>query len=157
MVWGQQTDFTSVIPSDHHHHRQWHHGHKGASPATVKECNRTPTLNYNWNWWWFWKRCSRSGGTNPTATKPKGECLLLVLTVGVVAVHVPLLTFVQPVAIVDDADLAEPTVGPSFDNRVAHTPWTKPSGCTDMKTCTRAEINIFRFLNNTVSRCIWLQ
>lgn len=48
--------------------------------------------------------------------------LLSVLTVWVVAVHVPFLTFVHPVAIVDDADLAKPTVGPCFDNRVAHTP-----------------------------------
>lgn len=59
---------------------------------------------------------------NHTAIKPNRNCLLLVLTVGVVAVHVPFLTFVEPVAVVDDADLAEPTVGPSFDNRVAHTP-----------------------------------
>lgn len=54
--------------------------------------------------------------------KKSKNCLLLVLTVRVVAVHVPFLTFVQPVAIVDDANLAKPTVGPSFDNRVAHSP-----------------------------------
>lgn len=57
----------------------------------------------------------------------------------VVAVHIPSLTFVQPVSVVDDANLPKATVGASFDNGVANTSFVEPSGCTHMETWTRAE------------------
>lgn len=59
-----------------------------------------------------------------------------VLTVWVVAVHVPFLTFVQPVSIVDDAHLPKSTVGTSFNDGVANAPFVEPSGRTHVETWT---------------------
>lgn len=56
------------------------------------------------------------------------------LTVWVVAVRVPSLTFVQPISIVNDANLSKATMSTSFDDGVADAAVEKPSGCTNMKT-----------------------
>lgn len=57
-----------------------------------------------------------------------------VLTVWVVAVHIPSLTFVQSVSVVDDANLPKTTFGTSFDNGVANTSFVEPSSCTHVQT-----------------------
>lgn len=61
------------------------------------------------------------------------------LTVWVVAVRVPSLTFVQPISIVNDANLSKTTMSTSFDDGVADAAVEKPSGCTNMKTWAKQE------------------
>lgn len=56
-----------------------------------------------------------------------------ILTVWVVAVHVPSLTFVQPVPIVNDAHSTKAAVGARFDDGVPDAPFVEPSSCTHMK------------------------
>lgn len=60
-------------------------------------------------------------------------------TVRVVAVDVPPLALVQPVAIVDDADLSKTTVGASFDYGVAHSSFVEPARRAHMKPCAGGE------------------
>ena len=58
----------------------------------------------------------------------------VVLTVWVVAVNIPSLTFVQSVSVVNDADSTKPTVAASFDDGVANTSSVEPSRRTHMET-----------------------
>lgn len=56
------------------------------------------------------------------------------LTVWIVAVHIPSLTLVQPISIVNNADLPKATVGTCFDDGVANTTFFEPSSCAHMET-----------------------
>lgn len=56
------------------------------------------------------------------------------LTVWVVAVRVPPLTLVQPISVVNDADLPKAAVGAGLDDGVAHAAVEQPSGRTHVKT-----------------------
>lgn len=57
----------------------------------------------------------------------------VILTVWVVAVNIPFLTFVQPVSVVNYANLPKTTVGSGFNDWVANTSFVKPSSSADMK------------------------
>lgn len=57
----------------------------------------------------------------------------VILTVWVVAVNIPFLTFVQPVSIVNYANLPKTTVGSGFNDWVANASFVKPSSSADMK------------------------
>lgn len=58
------------------------------------------------------------------------------LTVWIVTVHIPSLTLVQPIPVVNNADLPKATFGTCFDDGVANATVFKPSGCTHMETWT---------------------
>lgn len=57
----------------------------------------------------------------------------VILTVWVVAVNIPFLTFVQPVSVVNYANLPKTTVGSGFNDWVANASFVKPSSSADMK------------------------
>lgn len=65
------------------------------------------------------------------------------LTVWIVAVHIPSFTFVQPISVVNNADLPKATVGTCFDDGVANTTFFEPSSCTHMETWTEQKTFMF--------------
>lgn len=67
----------------------------------------------------------------------------VILTVWVVAVNIPFLTFVQPVSVVNYANLPKTTVGSGFNDWVANASFVKPSSSADMKAWTWEEICFF--------------
>lgn len=96
-----------------------------------------------------------NSGLAALAVKPSFTSLLrCILTLWVVAVHIPSLTLVQPVTVVHNADLALATLGASSVDGVANTPFVEPSSCAHMEPWKKEEdlVNVHQVLQ-VLSTC----